>query len=203
MKKVVLRLMTFVFLLLVNGCSSSTNHLDGTEEERAYDALQLKGEWEQIVEKNAKQPTQSLPCHKVVRLAQYRLGQAGEEAVFDCLSDAHEVLTSEVAAMMMSDVYIQLGMVAMAQRTAFEAMVKHSEVAGCERSLRRLTEVALITGQYELALKYIAIVEENFSSDKWVHDMRAMAMHPEQILQHPVFGKLRENHEKTQDHFFM
>ena len=92
--KVVLRLMTFVFLLLVNGCSSSTNHLDGTEEERAYDALQLKGEWEQIVEKNAKQPTQSLPCHKVVRLALYRLGQAGEEAVFDCLSDAHEVLTN-------------------------------------------------------------------------------------------------------------
>lgn len=203
MNKVVLRLAAFVFLLLANGCSSSTNHLDGTEEERAYDALQLKGKWEQIVEKNAKQPIQSLACHKVVRLAQYRLGQAGQEAVFECLSDAHEVLTSELAAMMMSDVYIQLGMVAMAQRAAFEAMVKHADVADCERPLRRLAETALITGQYELALKYIAIVEANFPDDEWVHAMRTMATHPEQILQHPVFGKLRENYEKTQDQFFM
>lgn len=203
MKKTVLRLAAFVFLLLANGCSSSTGHLDGTDEEREYDELQLNGKWEQIVEQDKKEPTHSLSCHKVVRLAQYRLRQAGQEAVFECVADAHEVLTSEVAAMMMSDVYIQLGMVAMAQRAAFEAMVKHADVADCERPLRRLAETALITGQYELALKYIAIVETNFSSDEWARTMRRLATHPEQILQHPVFSKLLENYEKTQDQFFM
>ena len=139
----------------------------------------------------------------MVRLAQYRLGQAGQDAVFECLSDSHDALSSELAAMMLSDVYIQLGMVTMAQRAAFEAMVKHADVTDCERPLRRLTETALITGQYELALKYIAIVEEHFSSADWVQTMRTLATHPEQISQHPVFSKLRENYEKTQDQFFM
>lgn len=189
--------------LLVISCSSSTSRLDGTDEEREYDALQLKGKWEQIVEKSTKQPVQSLACHKVVRLAQYRLGQAGQDAVFECLADSHDVLTSELAAMMMSDVYIQLGMVAMSQRAAFEAMVKHGDVADCERPLRRLTETALVTGQYELASKYIAIVEKNFSSDDWVRMMKPLALHPELIRQHPVFNQLRENYEKTQDQFFL
>ena len=185
------------------GCSSSSVRLDGTEEERAYDVLQLNGKWEQIVEKNFHEPTHSLACRKVVRLAQYRLGQAGQDAVYECLSDSHDALSSELAAMMLSDVYIQLGMVTMAQRAAFEAMVKHADVTDCERPLRRLTETALITGHYELALKYIAIVEQHFSSADWVQTMRTMAMHPEQISQHPVFSKLRENYEKTQDQFFM
>lgn len=189
--------------LVALGCSSSSVRLDGTDEERVYDALQLNGKWEQIVEKDQAEPTRSLACHKVVRLAQYRLGQAGTEAVLECLADAHDVLTSEQAAMMMSDVYIQLGMVTMAQRSAFEAMVKHADVADCERPLRRLTETALVTGQYELALKYIAIVESNFSSGDWVRTMRELATTPALILQHPTFSKLRENYEKTQDQFFL
>jgi len=188
--------------LLAVGCSSP-DRLDGTDEERAYDAMQLNGKWEQIVEKNINEPTKSLACHKVVRLAQYRLGQVGQDAVLECLSDSRQVLSSEVAAMMMSDVYIQLGMVAMAQRAAFEAMVKHADVTDCERPLRRLTETALVTGQYEVALKYIAIVEKNFSSADWVQEMRTMATHPSLIRKHPAFNKLRENYEKIQDQFFM
>ena len=201
--KSVLRLLAVGFWLLTTGCSSSSARLDGTDEEREYDALQLKGKWEQILEKNAQQPVQSLACRKVVRLAQFRLGRAGHDAVFECLSDSKMVLSSELAAMMMSDVYMQLGIVTMAQRAAFEAMVKKPDVAGCERPLRRLTETALITGQYELALKYIAIVEKNFSSADWVRTMRDLALHPEQIRQHPVFNKLRDNYEKTQDQFFL
>lgn len=202
MKRIVSWLLLPVLIAAVSSCSSNTP-LDGTEEERAYDVLQLNGKWEQIVEKNFHEPTHSLACRKVVRLAQYRLGQAGQDAVFECLSDSHDALSSELAAMMLSDVYIQLGMVTMAQRAAFEAMVKHADVTDCERPLRRLTETALITRQYELALKYIAIVEQHFSSADWVQTMRTLAMHPEQISQHPVFSKLRENYEKTQDQFFM
>ncbi len=193
----------YCLLFIVCGCSSSPNRFDGTDEEREYDALQLKGKWEQIVEKNRQQPARSLACRKVVCLAQYRLGLGGPDIVRDCLADSRDVLTSELAAMMMSDVYMQLGMVTMAQRSAFEVMVKKDGVEDCERPLRRLAETALITGQYELALKYIAIVEQHFSSKEWVGEMRALALHPEKIRQHKVFNKLRENYEKTEDQFFL
>lgn len=193
----------YCLLFIVFGCSSTPRHFDGTDEEREYDALQLRGKWEQIVEKNRQQPTQSLACRKVVCLAQYRLGHTDQHVVKECLSDSREVLTSELAAMMMSDVYMQLGMVTMAQRAAFEAMVKKTGVKDSERALRRLTETALITGQYELALKYIGIVEQHFSSKKWVDEMRTLALHPEQIRQHEIFNKLRENYENTEDQFFL
>ena len=193
----------YCLLLIVCGCSSSPNRFDGTDEEREYDALQLKGKWEQIVEKSRQQVPKSLACRKVVCLAQYRLGQTDPSVVSECLADSKMVLSSEQAAMMMSDVYTQLGMVTMAQRAAFEAIVKKAGVKDCERALRRLTETALITGQYELALKYITIVEQNFSSKEWVSEMRALALHPEQIRQHKVFNKLRENYEKTKDQFFL
>ena len=123
----------YCLLFIVFGCSSTPRHFDGTDEESEYDALQLRGKWEQIVEKNRQQPTQSLACRKVVCLAQYRLGHTDQHVVKECLSDSREVLTSELAAMMMSDVYMQLGMVTMAQRAAFEAMVKKTGVKAAHR----------------------------------------------------------------------
>ena len=140
---------------------------------------------------------------KVALLAWYRLGRGDRSTVFECLENAHEVLTTETAALMMSDVYMQLGMVAMAQRAAFEGMVNVSDMRLNERALRRLTETALVMGQYEVALKYLSIIDENYSSSDWVQQMRPMALHPELIRQHPVFNKLREEYEKTKDQFFM
>lgn len=192
-----------VALLLSVGCSSPSEQLPGTDEERAYDALQRAAKWEEIVRKYQEQPAQSLACRKVALLAWYRLGRGDRTTAFECLENAHEVLTTETAALMMSDVYMQLGMVAMAQRAAFEGMVNVSDMRLNERALRRLTETALVMGQYELALKYLSIIDENYSSSDWVQQMRPMALHPELIRQHPVFNKLREEYEKTKDQFFM
>lgn len=186
-------------LLSLTGCQG--NETEGTAEEKAYDQLQRKGRWSEIIKKNNDTPAQSLACKKVVALAQWRLN--GDNNLNFCLEDSHDVLTSQTAALMMSDVYIQLGMVAMAQRAAFEGMVNVPDVRRNERALRRLTETAIITRQYDLALKYIAIVEEHFSSGDWVKRMRDLALHPEHIRQYPTLNKLRENYEKMDDQFFM
>lgn len=175
----------------------------GTDEELRYDALQIKGQWADIVDEAAKHPIQSQACHKVLRLAQYRLGQAGNEAIMDCLSNSRDVLCSETAALMMSDVYIQLSMVNMSQRAAFEALVTTNSPETRTRALQRLTETALITSQYEVARKYIAILEEEGRVSKWLKDIKSLAEHPERIDQHPVYRQLRQNHEKVEDQFFL
>ena len=89
----------YCLLFIVCGCSSSPDRFDGTDEEREYDALQLKGKWEQIVEKNRQQAPKSLACRKVVSLARYRLSRAGTgsaptPAVRECLADSKMVLSS-------------------------------------------------------------------------------------------------------------
>ena len=121
----------------------------------------------------------------------------------ECLLNSRDVLSSETAALMMSDVYFQLSMVNMAQRAAFEALVTTKSTNAKTRALQRLTETALVTGQYEIARKYISILEEEGSVDKWLKDIKPLAEHPERIEQHPVYQQLRQNHEKVEDQFFL
>lgn len=175
----------------------------GTEEECLYDGMQLKGHWEQIVNQASASPVQSLACTKVVQLAQYRLGLAGKEAIGYCLSNTKEVITSVTAAMMMSDVYIQLGYPSLAERAAFEAMVKTSDEALKQRALQRLTETAIITRQYEVARKYLFILEEKGANRQWLQTMKRMAEQPATIQENPTFKNLQEQYDNTEDQFFM
>ena len=113
----------FFYMILVAltclACSQEQREANfGTEEECRYDAMQLDGDWEGIVAEAEKTPVQSLPCQKVVRLAQFRLRQIDQRAAMECLANTKEALTSITGAMMMSDVYMQLGFTALAQRAA-------------------------------------------------------------------------------------
>ena len=175
----------------------------GTEEERRYDAMQLDRDWEGIVAEAEKAPVQSLPCQKVIRLAQFRLRQIDQHAAMECLANTKEALTSVTGAMMMSDVYMQLGFTSLAQRAAFEAMVVTNNDKMKRRALQRLTETAIITGQYDVARKYIAILEEDGVNRQWLKTMKPMTEHPEAILQNPTFKSLQEQYEKGEDQFFM
>ena len=193
-----------VLLLLsvvVTACSrsgASDVALGGTDEERAYDLMQRKGQWSEIVHKNQESPVQSLACQKVVLMAHVRQGMGGREAVYECLANSKDVLTSPLSALMMSDVYMQLGMVNMAQRAAFEALVKMPAKADNSRALRRLTETAIITKQYDLAIKYIGLLEKKSAHHDWASSMRQMIVHPT-----PEFEKFQRNYENTEDQFFL
>ena len=175
----------------------------GTEEEMRYDELQLKGQWQDIIDEAARHPIRSAACRKVFLLAQIRLGLAGREALMECLSNPKQALTSERGALMVSDVYIQLGHASLAQRAAFEAMVASDDDRTVTRALQRLAETALITGQTELARKYIYILRERGVSRKWMDAISPLAEHPELIMQDPTFKELRKQYEETEDQFFL
>lgn len=199
----------FYYMIIVVLTCLACNHEQreanfGTEEEECrYDAMQLDGDWEGIVAEAQNSPVQSLACHKVVRLAQFRLKQIDSEAAMECLANTKEALTSVTGAMMMSDVYMQLGFTSLAQRAAFEAMVVTNNDKMKRRALQRLTETAIITRQYDVARKYIAILEEDGVNRQWLKTMKPMAEHPEAIQQNPTFKSLQEQYEKGEDQFFM
>ena len=190
-------------LLIPFGCQPPKDEAGGTAEEREYDLLQRKGQWAEIVEKDQQQPTQSAAYRNAVRWAKWHLGMIGQEELALCLMDSHGVLGSETAALMMSDIYLQLGMADMAQRAAFDAMVAMRSEKPCSRALKRLAEVAIITRQYDLAKKYIHIGEAHKDCRKWARQLRPLAEHPERIAEQHNYLKLREIYEKTNDEFFL
>ena len=128
-------------------------------DETSYDWLLRRGRWTSILQKNYPS---SMACQNVVRLAQYQTGRISENEMFDELTLTNDVLGSRTAAYMMSDVYMYAGMVNMAQRASFEAMASIEDFSMSGRALKRLTETSLITGQYQVALKYISILEKTF-----------------------------------------
>lgn len=198
----------FFYMILVAltclACSHEQREVHfGTEEECRYDIMQLAGDWEGIIAEAEKTPVKSLACHKVLRLAQFRLKQIDQNTAMECLMNTKEALTSVTGAMMMSDVYMQLGFAALAQRAAFEAMVVTNNDKMKRRALQRLTETAIITKQYDVARKYITVLEENGVNRQWLKKMKLMVEHPESIIQYPTFIKIQEQYEKGEDQFFM
>ena len=182
-------LVAVVCWLLLASSSPFAEKYSGTREERLFDKWQRQGRWDKIVSHSREHAVQSLACQKVALMAQWR--------------HSREVLTSQTAALMMSDSYMLLGMPAMAQRAAFDAMVKTNGKKLRERPLRRLVEAALVMNQPQLAMKYITILEDYSSSSEWAQSMKLLARHPELIYHYPTLSKLRKSYENAQDAFFL
>ena len=106
------------------------------------------------------------------------------------------------AAMMMSDLYFQMGFTTMAQRAAFEVMESTSNYNKSARELMRLVETNLIIGEYQVALKYISLLEDTLFYRNWALRMKAYALHPERIQESPQYGSLQKIYNETVDVFF-
>ena len=71
------------------------------------------------------------------------------------------------------------------------------------RALRTLTELCIITEQYDVARKYLSILDETTFYRGWAQKMRALVDNPKLIEQYPFFQKSRESYKKTEDIFFI
>lgn len=172
------------------------------DAELEYDWLQRRGKWEMIIEKGQREMPPTLACQNVFRLAQWQVGMISETDFLGSLPLTNEALTGRVAAYMMSDVYMSVGMVNMAQRASFEAMASIEDFSMSGRSLRRLTETALITEQYEVVRKYASLLSHTVYYRDFALQMEEMVVHPELGQEHPFYGRLQKIYKNTNDVLF-
>ena len=197
--RVVSVLLSLILPMLL--CIKVYKPVGGTLEELEYDYLLRLGKWEGIVAKNQQSKTMILSCQNAVRIALWKTGRLAPEYLQNCLLNPKEVLSSRASAYMMSDIYMMLGQVGMAQRAAFEAMESIEDYDKSGRSLMRLTETSLITGHPEVALKYIRLLERTLFYRNWAKKMRPLAEHPE-LINGTVYGQLKQMYEKTENQLF-
>ena len=197
--RVVSVLLSLILPMLL--CIKVYKPVGGTLEELEYDYLLRLGKWEEIIDKNQENKTMLLSCQNAVRIALWKTGRLAPEYLQNCLLNPKEVLSSRASAYMMSDIYMMLGQVGMAQRAAFEAMESIEDYDKSGRSLMRLTETSLITGHPEVALKYICLLERTLFYRSWAKKMRPLAEHPE-LLNGTVYEQLKQTYEKTENQLF-
>ena len=182
-------------------CVMAYKPVGGSMEELEYDFLLRQGKWEEIVDKNQQNETMILSCQNAVRIALWKTGRLAPQYLEVCLMNHKESLTDRVSAFMMSDIYMMMGQVGMAQRAAFEAMESIDDYDKSARSLMRLTETSMITGRPEVALKYISLLERTLFYRSWAKKMRPLVEHPE-LLKGTAYEQLKQTYEKTDNYLF-
>ena len=161
-----------------------------------YDYLVRIKDWQGIIAKAEKQ-TPDLPMSVcATNLALAMTNQLGERA-FDFYQRSSEGLLPKfernyATSQLNGEVYFHLGLVNTAQRFAFEAMEAIPNYNKSARVVKRLAETNLINGEYEVARKYLQMLEKTIFYRPWAKRTIAMLGNEKQIDAHPLYGTLRQ-----------
>ena len=161
-----------------------------------YDYLVRIRDWKGIIAKAEKQ-TPDLPMSvSATNLALAMTNQLGERA-FDFYQRGHEGLLPSFernfsTIPLTGEIYFYLGMVNTAQRLAFEAMEAIPDYSKSGRMIKRLAETNLINGEYDVARKYLQMLDKTIFYRPWAQQALAMLDDESLIDAHPVYGTLRQ-----------
>lgn len=161
-----------------------------------YDYLVRVGDWNAIIKKAEKQMPDLPMSVSATNLALAKTNQLGDRA-FDFFQRGTEGLLPRfernfATTQLTGEIYFNLGLVNTAQRFAFEAMEAIPNYNKSARVVKRLAETNLINGQYEVARKYLKILEKTVFYRPWAQRMMAMLGDENAINRHPLYGMLRQ-----------
>ncbi|WP_319591553.1 DUF6057 family protein [uncultured Draconibacterium sp.] len=203
-KKAGLILATLTILITALTFGFIRNSADFSKEEvMAYDFHIRMRRWDRaIAMANEKAPTSPLAV-TCLNLALAETGQLGERmfeyyqnGIGGLLPDFTRDFTIPVIT---GEVYYHLGLINTAQRFAFEAMEALPDYQKSVRSIKRLAETNIINGDYEVAKKYLHLLQKTLYYKKWATRSLEIIKTEEVVEQHIEWGWLRK--ARIQDDF--
>ena len=192
-------------IVLVFGASFLINRsVDlGKEEVMAYDFNCRMRKWDRVIamaEKKVPTTPLSVTCLNLALAKEDLLG----ERMFNYFQNGigglmPDFVRDYTIPMIAGEVYYHLGFVNTAQRFAFEAMEALPDYQKSSRAVMRLAETNIINGQYEVAGKYLRLLQKTFYYKGWAANALATMKDEKLIAQHPEWGWLRKC--RTQEDF--
>lgn len=170
-----------------------------------YDFLVRTRQWDKVIEKaEKKQPSKPFDV-ACVNLALAMNGQLSDR-LFEFFQNGAEGLFPSFQRDMTSplppgEAFYWLGMVNDAERYAFEAQEAIPNHRKSGRLTKRITECNIINGHYEVAMKYLRILEKSLFYRKWAKEQKTMVREG-RVNDDSVYGKLRAYRQKKQDFLF-
>lgn len=161
-----------------------------------YDYMVRANDWEGIL-RYSDEHNPELPLSvSATNLALGMTGQLDSHA-FDYYQNGTEGLIPPFVKETLSswttgEIFFQLGMINSAQRFYFEGMEAIPNYNKSSRAVRRLAETAIIRGEYNLARKYLLLLENTTFYKKWAQRNLELIKDPHAIDNHPLYGPLRK-----------
>lgn len=161
-----------------------------------YDYLVRVQNWNAIIAKAEKQMPDLPMSVSATNLALGMTNQLGDRA-FDFYQRGSEGLLPRfernfATTQLTGEIYFWLGLVNTAQRFAFEAMEAIPNYNKSARVVKRLAETNLINGQYDVARKYLQMLEKTIFYRLWAQRTKALLGDEKAINEHPLYGTMRQ-----------
>ena len=190
-----------------------------TYEEMVCDMLIRQKKWHQII-RRFQRPV-SPAVRSAVLIAYHKTGQMGRQELLNNLvvpveqqdkapsvfnvGDKRFIVNfgSVSSAFIVSDMAYLLYWTNISQRAAFEAMEYIPNYNKSGRALKRLVETNIIGGHYDVARRYLSILEKTTFYSRWAQSMRPLTDNPELIKDNPFLHEAQKTYANTEDVFFI
>lgn len=166
------------------------------EEVMAYDYNIRTKQWDKAIALADKEaPSNSLSVASL-NLALCQKGKMGDRMFYYFQNGTEGLIPLfdryHMLSMMVGEIYYYLGLVNTAQRFAFEGMEAIPDYQKSARCLKRMAETNLINGSYDVARKYLLILQNTLFYKDWATETLSYLGDEARINAHPEWGKLRK-----------
>jgi len=177
----------------------------GAESIMKYDYLVRMNRWNDVIKYAEKKPPRNNLSLAMLNLSLAKTGTMGDR-MFNFEQNGIDGLflpfaKEYVAPMMGSEIFYQLGLVNASQEYSFESSETTPALNKTVRSVKRLAETNLINGHYEVASKYLKLLDKTIFYRKWAHNTEKYLYNEDLINSDPDWGWKRKIMIKN-DFFF-
>ena len=194
---------TMVIVGIYIGFKSGANF--EAEDIYKYDNLARNGRWKEIITFAEKHPPRNDLSLAMLNLALAKTGRIGYE-MFRYEQNGDEGLflpssTHYFSLIHRSEIFFHLGLLNASQESAFESMETTPNFKKPVRAIKRLAEVNLLNGHYEVARKYIKILRHTFFYRKWARETEKYLYIDDLTDKKPEWARISK-HKLSRDFFF-
>lgn len=189
------RIRELILTILITGITAwglSTQWRADKEKELAYLFAARRMDWTTVISISQKDMPNSLLALNTFNLALAVTGQAGNLmfSVPQTTSGAL-MLPEDMDMIFCSEIWFNLGMINESKRYAYESMMAIPDKQKSGFFLMRLAESELITGNYNVARKYLNVLMKAPFYRKWAVRRLEMCGNDKAVEEHIVYGPLR------------
>lgn len=198
-------LITFALVVIVMGTLVWKNSNFKAEKTMQYDFMATHQQWNRIITTINKEKPNNQIGVTVQNLALAMRGMLADQ-MFNynqngTLGLLPDVQTDATSPMPTAEVFYQLGMINVAQRTVFEAQEAILDFQKSARCYKRLAQTNLINGDYEVARKYLTALQKTLFYSDWADETLQLLGDEKAINSHPEYGRLRKS-RYNEDFYF-
>jgi hypothetical protein len=177
----------------------------GAEEIMHYDHLARMERWKDVISLAERKPPRNNLSLAMLNLSLAKTGTMGDKMFKFEQSGVTGLflpfVREYVAPMVGSEVFYHLGLINACQEYIFESCETTPNLGKTARAIKRLAETNLINGNYDVARKYIRLLEKTLFYRKWALRAEKYLGNENMINKDPDWGEKRKMMIKS-DFFF-